>query len=350
MKENLFALISFTLSAILISIGMTVIGNFVAPDTVNLAASYEAASPKVSPESIKADTKEGKTLIAQATDPVVNTEPSVKTPDDTNAETAAPDIESETPVATEPATEETEEDALEETLTPEPEVISDNPAEESSEQNAETVTPPEEPEKAEVPPEAIPAEEESPEAKIEIPAAPVEEKKAEALPVKEKAKPEIPDAPVVEEKKAEVLPVKEEAKPEIPVTPVVEEKKAEVLPVKEEAKPEIPAAPVVEEKKAEAPTAPEVQSPVEQKDVTESVAKTAEEIKNLTDSLKNGEKADLGDGRIAYKVKRGDTFSQICQKVIGTSSKWKEEAKKIRVDYRKINPGMILIFKKDVQD
>ncbi len=74
------------------------------------------------------------------------------------------------------------------------------------------------------------------------------------------------------------------------------------------------------------------------------IVKTAEDVSKITKSLKNGEKADLGDGRVAYKVKSGDTFSRICQKVLGTSSTWKEEAQKMGIDHRKIFPGKVLIF------
>lgn len=74
--------------------------------------------------------------------------------------------------------------------------------------------------------------------------------------------------------------------------------------------------------------------------------KSPEEVKKLTADLKNGESLDLGDGRIAYKVKSGDTFSQICKKVLGTSSTWKKEAEKMGIDYRKLSLGQVLIFEK----
>ncbi|MCP4109972.1 MAG: hypothetical protein GY749_31360, partial [Desulfobacteraceae bacterium] len=127
----------------------------------------------------------------------------------------------------------------------------------------------------------------------------------------------VPAEPVKEEKPAEPVPA--------PVEPVKEEK-----PEMTAAAEPVPVEPVKEEKPAEpAPAEPE---------------KSPEDISKLTASLKKGKSIDLGDGRIAYKIKSGDSFSKICQKVIGTSSTWRKEAKKMGINYRRIKPGQILIF------
>ncbi len=94
-------------------------------------------------------------------------------------------------------------------------------------------------------------------------------------------------------------------------------------------------------------SAPSDQSKKELKETTAEAAEkelTADDISKLTKSLKNGDSLDLGDGRIAYKIKSGDAFTRICKKILGTSSGWKKEAKKMGIDYRKIHPGQVLIF------
>lgn len=72
-----------------------------------------------------------------------------------------------------------------------------------------------------------------------------------------------------------------------------------------------------------------------------------DDISELEKSLKDGEVREVGEGLAAYKVKKGDTFSQICKKVFGTSASWKEQAEKSNIDPRKIRPGKVLIFKKE---
>ncbi len=124
-------------------------------------------------------------------------------------------------------------------------------------------------------------------------------------------------------------PVMTAAAEPVPNEPVKEEK-PEVVAVAE------PAEPVKEEKPEVVAVAEPVPAPEPEK--------SPEDISKLTASLKKGKSIDLGDGRVAYKVKSGDSFSRICQKVTGTSTKWREEAKKLGIDYRKIKPGQILIF------
>jgi len=72
-----------------------------------------------------------------------------------------------------------------------------------------------------------------------------------------------------------------------------------------------------------------------------------DEIAALEKSMKEGEVREAGEGLAAYKVKKGDTFSQICKKVFGTSALWKEKAEKSNIDPAKIRPGKVLIFKKE---
>jgi len=72
-----------------------------------------------------------------------------------------------------------------------------------------------------------------------------------------------------------------------------------------------------------------------------------DEIATLEKSMKEGEVREAGEGLAAYKVKKGDTFSQICKKVFGTSALWKEKAEKSNIDPAKIRPGKVLIFKKE---
>lgn len=88
--------------------------------------------------------------------------------------------------------------------------------------------------------------------------------------------------------------------------------------------------------------APTVTKQPEKKMLTEA------EISEATKSMAQGEILELGDGRVAYKIKRGDTFSQICKKVFDTSLGWKEKAKELNIDYRKIRPGDVLIFEKNM--
>ncbi len=72
-----------------------------------------------------------------------------------------------------------------------------------------------------------------------------------------------------------------------------------------------------------------------------------DDISELEKAMKSGEVRELGEGRAAYKVKKGDTFSQICKKVFGTGTAWKEKAEKSNIDPRKIRPGKVLIFEKE---
>ncbi len=67
---------------------------------------------------------------------------------------------------------------------------------------------------------------------------------------------------------------------------------------------------------------------------------------DLTDDLAPGGILPLSDGRVAYKVQSGDTFSQICKKVVGTGRQqvWQKAAEMMDIDYRTIRPGSVLIF------
>lgn len=91
-----------------------------------------------------------------------------------------------------------------------------------------------------------------------------------------------------------------------------------------------PATGPVEEAGAEVSTAP--LSPQDD----------ADRIENLS----IGEQAPLSDGRIAYRVAPGDTFSRIVKQVIGTGrpSVWQDRAARMAIDHRRIAPGMVLIF------
>lgn len=66
----------------------------------------------------------------------------------------------------------------------------------------------------------------------------------------------------------------------------------------------------------------------------------------LDEILTPGEIRPLIDGRIAYKVQPGDTFSQICKKVVGSGSPpvWRAAAEDMNVDLRTLSPGQLLIF------
>ncbi len=80
-----------------------------------------------------------------------------------------------------------------------------------------------------------------------------------------------------------------------------------------------------------------------------TLAKAEKSVSERLKALENGNSMELPDGRIAYKVKSGDTFSQICKKIIGTGSKtaWRQEAERQGIDYRSIYPGKVLYFKGD---
>ena len=123
----------------------------------------------------------------------------------------------------------------------------------------------------------------------------------------------------------------EQAKSEEPADTEQADKAAETET--EQAKSEEPAAAEQADKAAE-----ESMKTADKAPITET---------ELTKFMKNGAVLDLGDGRVAYKVKGGDTFSQICAKVFGTSKVWKKQAEKIGTDYRKIRPGKVLIFEKE---
>ncbi len=74
---------------------------------------------------------------------------------------------------------------------------------------------------------------------------------------------------------------------------------------------------------------------------------TSEELENIMD---RGESLPLGDGRIAYRVQSGDTFSQISKKVTGTGKPeiWRQAAREMNIDYRRIQPGSVLIFSPEI--
>ncbi len=74
---------------------------------------------------------------------------------------------------------------------------------------------------------------------------------------------------------------------------------------------------------------------------------TAEELETV---LERGEILPLGDGRVAYRVQSGDTFSQICKKVLGTGNPeiWRQAAREMNIDYRRIQPGSVLIFSPEI--
>jgi hypothetical protein len=75
-------------------------------------------------------------------------------------------------------------------------------------------------------------------------------------------------------------------------------------------------------------------------------------VGQITDDhdLSRGEILPLGDGRVAYKVESGDTFSQICKKVIGTGRQqvWQRAAEMMDIDIQALRPGMVLIFDEPV--
>lgn len=189
-------------------------------------------------------------------------------------------------------------------------------------------------------------------------------KKTEAAAVSEKPS----DSPVKREREISSSEVKAPVK-EKQFSAAVHEQPAEKTP---EVAASEAASPVSEkadarsqtglpEKKAEHPT-DEPESLVREKSEkdAQSAAKEAEpplaakktlteaEISEAAKSLAQGEILELGAGRVAYKIKKGDTLSQICKKVFGTSLGWKEKAKKLNTDYRKIRPGDVLIFEKNM--
>ncbi len=108
-----------------------------------------------------------------------------------------------------------------------------------------------------------------------------------------------------------------------------------------------PSAPPATEIEPEVPTLPAetTEAPPE---MPASTPRTAGD--GMTDDPERGEILPLGDGRVAYKVQSGDTFSQICKKVIGTGRPevWRKAAEMMGIDYRTIRPGMVLIFDKPV--
>ena len=104
--------------------------------------------------------------------------------------------------------------------------------------------------------------------------------------------------------------------------------------------PEDPEAPAADADDTATPTAPPA---------VESEAGTGESqplTEDLTDDLAPGGILPLSDGQVAYKVQSGDTFSQICKKVIGTGRQqvWQKAAEMMNIDYRTIRPGRVLIF------
>jgi len=157
----------------------------------------------------------------------------------------------------------------------------------------------------------------------------------------------IPKVPA--EAPATVAMVETDEQPEPEIKPEAEHSsEVEETGHPEETVPELAFAPTPEKT-----TEPEiVRDPEPVKTESERSAATTEQkpeakdMKKEIQKLKKGERLDLGDGRIAYKVKPGDTFSQICKKVIGTGAKeaWQAEAKRQGIDYRKIYPGKVLYF------
>lgn len=108
------------------------------------------------------------------------------------------------------------------------------------------------------------------------------------------------------------------------------------------------------ERSAEAETAPEPESatsPPATEDAESETAGAPEPSGPLTraeldEILAPGEIRPLIDGRIAYKVQPGDTFSQICKKVVGSGSPpvWRAAAEDMNVNLRSLSPGQLLIF------
>lgn len=94
------------------------------------------------------------------------------------------------------------------------------------------------------------------------------------------------------------------------------------------------------------------QPPVETAQAETPASEPPATIDGMIDNLAPGAMLPLGDGGIAYKVQSGDTFSQICKKVIGTGrpAVWKEAARMMGINYRTIRPGEALIFDKSVLD
>lgn len=112
-------------------------------------------------------------------------------------------------------------------------------------------------------------------------------------------------------------------------------------------------APPAEDAPAASPPAAEAPRTEAGEDTAESPAPlpraTSEEITEDHD-LSRGEILPLGNGRVAYKVESGDTFSQICKKVIGTGRPqvWRKAAEMMDINIRALRPGMVLIFDEPV--
>lgn len=140
-------------------------------------------------------------------------------------------------------------------------------------------------------------------------------------------------------------PVPEPALPETPAStaPVAagDESPADLTaaapPDDVEVEPPIPSPDI--EPETEAPPAPETP----EEPAPEAAPQSVEQ---MTDAMERGDILPLGDGRVAYKVQSGDTFSQICSKVIGTGRQqvWQKAAEMMAIDYRTIRPGMVLVF------
>lgn len=105
-----------------------------------------------------------------------------------------------------------------------------------------------------------------------------------------------------------------------------------------------PESPVTEKSEKDAQSAAKEAEPP----VTAQKMLTEAEISEAAKSLVQGKTLELGAGRVAYKIKKGDTLSQICKKVFGTSVGWKEKTEKMKIDHRKIRPGDVLIFEKNM--
>ncbi|QTA86374.1 hypothetical protein [Desulfonema magnum] len=371
----LFGILCFIGAAVV----MTFVGNFIAPKIGNIAASYytqktsdikqtgteKTAVPRQTEEAVKepvektdlekkkaAVKSESDTVTENTSDEMVRAEPESVTPDmkeavpeemaDSAKANSAELIEKEVGTVISYGKEEASEDAA---GSGQLEAVKKKIAQ-VTEQEAETVTSDvkkaftELVEKKEEAAEVVEKETETVTRDVKDAVAEVVEKETEAVTsdMKEVA------AEAVEKKTETVTRDMKEA-----VTELVEKKEEAAEVVVTEAETATPDIKTTEpEKAADSDQPEEIKEDIAEKpaeaEKDKKIVKTAEDVSKITTSLKNGESADLGDGRIAYKVKGGDTFSKICQKVLGTSLTWKEEAEKMGIDHRRIFPGKVLIF------
>lgn len=150
-----------------------------------------------------------------------------------------------------------------------------------------------------------------------------------------------PEPPVPESAPAPAVPrpAPEPAPDEPPADPAPPDAPEPIadVPPGDGGLPEDPEAPAADADEAETPTAP-------------SPPATQPAAGQLADDPEPGEILPLSDGRVAYKVQSGDTFSQICKKVVGTGRQqvWQKAAEMMNIDYRTIRPGRVLIFDAEV--